>query len=169
MLKILVPIDGSRNSHFVVPHVIREFQKNKALEIHLLNIQPPFSWRIARFASKKTRDEFHRDQAEKALRKVRRALDGFGVRYSLHVEVGNKAKIITETARRLRCDHIVMSTARKNSLTRMLEDSTTNNVLELTSVPVELIAGDAVSRIERYGIPAGIGTILGLVFFAAAD
>ena len=169
MMKILVPIDGSRNSHFVVPHVIREFQKNRALEIHLLNIQPPFSWHISRFISKKTREQFHRDLAEKALWKVRRALDGFNVPYSLHVEVGNKAKLITETARRLHCDHIVMVTARKNSLTRMLEDSTTNQVLELTSVPVEVIAGDAASGLERYGIPAGISAILGLIFFAAAD
>ena len=169
MLKILVPIDGSRNSSFVVPHVIREFQKNRALEIHLLNIQPPFSWHISKFISKKTREQFHRDQADKALRKVRRALDGFNVPYSLHIEVGSKARLITETARRIRCDHIVMCTSRKNSLTRMLEDSTTNRVLELTSVPVQVIAGDAVSRLERYGIPAGIGTILGLVFFTTAD
>ena len=169
MLKILVPIDGSRNSHFVVPHVIREYQKNHALEIHLLNIQPPFSWHISRFINKKTREQFHRDQAEKALAKVRRALDGFNVPYSLHIEVGSKAKLITETARRLRCDHIVMVTARKNSLTRMLQDSTTNQVLELTPVPVEVIAGDAVSRLERYGIPVGISTILGLTLFAAAD
>ena len=169
MMKILVPIDGSRNSHFVVPHVIREFQKNRALEIHLLNIQPPFSWHISRFISKKTREQFHRDQAEKALQKARRALDGFDVPYTLHIEVGSKAKLITEMARRLRCDHIVMVAARKNSLTRMLEDSTTNEVLELTSVPVEVIAGDAVSRLERFGLPAGIGAALGLVFFAAAD
>ena len=72
-------------------------------------------------------------------------------------------------ARKLQCDHIVLSTARKNSLTRMLEDSTTNRVLELTSVPVEVIAGDAVSRLERYGLPAGIGALLALTFFAAAD
>ena len=169
MMKILVPIDGSRNSHFVVPHVIREFQKNRALQIHLLNIQPPFSWHISRFISKKTREQFHRDQAEKALQKARRALDGFDVPYTLHIEVGSKAKLITEMARRLRCDHIVMVTARKNSLTRMLEDSTTNEVLELTTVPVEVIAGDAVSRLERYGLPAGISAALGLVFFAAAD
>lgn len=169
MLRILVPIDGSRNSHFVVPHVIKEFQRNKAVEIHLLNIQPPFSWHISRFINKKTREQFHRDEADKALWKVRRAFDGFGVPYSLHVEVGNKAKLIAETARRLRCDHIIMSTARKNTLTRMLEDSTTNNVLELTSVPVELIAGDADSKLERYGVPAGIGTVLGLMFLSAAD
>ena len=62
-----------------------------------------------------------------------------------------------------------MSTARKNSLTRMLEASVTNRVLELTTVPVEVIAGDAVSKLERYGIPAGIGGTLGLLLLAAAD
>lgn len=170
MLKILVPIEGSRSSLFAVPHVIREFMKNRALEIHLLNIQPPLSWHIARFVSRKSREAFHREEAEKALRPVRRVLDNAGVAYTLHLETGSdKAKIITETARKLECDHIVMSTARKNSLTRMLEDSTTNKVLELTQVPVEVIAGDTVSRLERYGIPAGISAILGLMFFAAAD
>ena len=62
-----------------------------------------------------------------------------------------------------------MSTARKNSLTRMLEDSTTNKVLELTSVPVEVIAGGEVSGLERFGIPIGIGALLTLIFFTAAD
>ena len=169
MLKVLIPVDGSRNSNFAVPHVIREFMHNHALEIHLLNVQRPFSWHIARYFGKKSRDEFHLEQAQKALRPAMRALDGYGVRYSVHVEVGDKATLIAEMARKLECDHIVMSTARKNSLTRMLEDSTTNKVLELTSVPVEVIAGDVMPRIERYGIPAGIGAALGMLFFAAAD
>ena len=72
------------------------------------------------------------------------------------------------SANSLRCDHIVMSTARKNSLTRLVENSVTNKVLELTSVPVEVIAGDAVSKWERYGIPAGVGAALALML-AAAD
>lgn len=169
MLNILVPIEGSRSARFAVPHVIREYVKNHALKIHLLNVQPPLSWHIARFVSKKSRDDFHRDHAEKALRPAKRALDGYGVPYSVHIEVGDKATLITEAARRLECDHIVMSTARKNSLTRMLEDSTTNRVLELTQVPVEVIAGDAVSRAERYGIPAGIVGLLAWMYFAAAD
>ena len=75
----------------------------------------------------------------------------------------------SDAARRLHCDQIVMSTARKNSLTRLVENSVTNKVLELTDVPVEVIAGDAVSKLERYGIPAGIGTALALLFLAAAD
>ena len=39
-----------------------------------------------------------------------------------------------------------MGTARKNSLTRMFESSVTNRVLELTTVPVEVIAGDNQQR-----------------------
>ena len=169
MLKILVPVDGSRNSRFSAQHVIGEFMKNPALEIHLLNVQPPLSWHIARFVSKTSRAAYHSDQAETAMRPVMRLLDKSGVPYSQHSGVGDKAKLITDTAHRLQCDHIVMSTARKNSLTRMLEDSVTNRVLELTSIPVEVIAGDAVSRLERFGIPAGIGALLTFMVFAAAD
>lgn len=169
MLKILVPIDGSRNSRFAAQHIIREFLGNPGLEIHLLNVQAPLSWHVARFVSRKSREAWHRDEAEEAMRPVVQLLDRSGVPYSLHTEVGDKARMITETARRLQCDHIVMSTARKNSLTRMLEDSVTNRVLELTLIPVEVIAGDAVSKLERFGIPAGIGTLLAFMFLAAAD
>jgi YjbE family integral membrane protein len=169
MLKVLVPVDGSRNGQYAVRHVIKEFMKNTAMEVHLLNVQPPFSAHIARFASKKKREAYHLDEAEKALRPIRHMLDSSAVPYSVHVKVGNKAKVIAEAARSLHCDHIVMSTARKNSLTRMIEDSVTNKVLELTTVPVEVIAGDAISKVERYGIPAGIGAALALLALAAAD
>lgn len=169
MLKVLVPVDGSPNSQHAVRHIIGEFSRRPAMEVHLLNVQAPFSRHIAQFASRRNRDSFHRDEAEKALRPVRNMLDAAGVPYTTHMKVGRKAEVITETARRLHCDHIVMSTARKNSLTRMLEASVTNRVLELTSVPVEVIAGDAVSKVERYGVPAGIGGALALLALVAAD
>ena len=168
MLKILIPVDGSRNCQFAVKHVIKEFMNNTAMEIHLLNVQPPFSSYVARFVSRKSLRDYHRDEAEKVLSPIKQMLDGFSIPYSAHAELGERAKTITDTARRLRCEHIVMSTARKNSLTRLVENSVTNKVLELTSVPVEVIAGDEVSKWERYGIPAGIGTLLALML-AAAD
>lgn len=167
MLKILVPVDGSPNCRFAVKHVIKEFMNNTAMEIHLLNVQPPFSRDIARFVSGKSLHDHHRDEAEKALGPIRQMLDGFSIPYSVHAEVGERARSIAEAARRLHCDHIVMSTARKNSLTRMVENSVMNKVLTLTTVPVEVIAGDAVSKWERYGIPAAIGTAAALLMFAA--
>ena len=169
MSKILIPVDGSRNSQFAVQRIINRYRNDAGLDIHLLNIQPSFSSHVALFVSKKDRDAYHRDEGEKALRSVREMLDQQSVPYITHIEVGKKAKLITELARRLHCDQIVMSTARKNSLTRMIEDSVTNEVLELTTVPVEVIAGDAVSKTERYGIPATVGTALGLLVFAAVD
>jgi len=169
MLKVLIPVDGSPNCQFAVKHVIKQFMNNTAMETHLLNVQPPFNKDITRFVSRKSLQDHHHDQAEEALRPIRQMLDNFSIPYSVHIEVGEKAKCIADTARRLRCDQIVMSTARKNSLTRLVENSVTNKVIELTPVPVEVIAGDAVSRWERYGIPAGLGALLALLLSVAAD
>jgi nucleotide-binding universal stress UspA family protein len=168
MLKVLLPVDDSRNCQFAVKHVIKQFMNNTAMEIHLLNVQAPFRRDIVRFVSRKNLHDYHHDQAEKALRPIRQMLDNFGIPYSTHTVVGDRAKSIADTARRLGCDQIVMSTARKNSLTRLVENSVTNRVLELTPVPVEVIAGDAMSKWERYGIPAGLAALLALML-AAAD
>lgn len=167
MLKLLLPIDGSRNCRFGVRHVINQFMNNTAMEIHLLNVQAPFSRNISRFVSRKTLRDYHREQAEKALAPVKRMFDELSIPYAAHTVVGERAKSITDTARRLRCERIVMSTARKNSLTRLIENSVTNRVLESTTVPVEVIAGEEVSPWERYGIPAGLAALFALLLVAA--
>ena len=169
MLKILIPVDGRSNSLHAVRHAIHEFRKNAALEIHLLNVQAPLSNYIARFVSREDRDAYRRDQAELALLPARQMLDRLAVPYAAHVKLGEKASIIADLARRLGCDHIVMSTSRKNSLIRMIENSTTNQVIELTTVPVKIIAGDSASKLERYGVPAGVGAALASLFLAAGN
>ena len=167
MLRILVPVDGSPNCRHALQHVVREFMSNTAMEVHLLNVQTPFSQHIARFVSGRSRREFHLAQAEAALDPARNLLNQFRVPYAVHVELGDRAKTITDLARRLRCDQIVMSTARKNSLTRLVESSVTNRVLQLTTVSVKILAGDDVSKFERYGIPAALGAALAVLLVAA--
>ena len=169
MVKVLVPVDGSPNSMYAVRHVMQEFAKQRSIEIHILNVQAPLSRHVSQFVSRKNRASFHADEAVKAMLPARRALDDAGVPYTAHVETASKAQAIAATARSLGCDHIVMSTARKNSFTRMLEASVTNQVLELTTVPVAVIAGDSVSRLERYGIPAGVGGAIAFLMLATAD
>jgi YjbE family integral membrane protein len=167
MMKILIPIDGSASSLYAARHVAAELLRNPAMEIHLLGVQGRFSRHIAQFLNRKDLELFYREEAEKKLRTIRDLFDRQDIPYIAHVEIGHKAEIIASMAKRLGCHHIVMGTARKNSLTRMFEASVTNRVLELTTVPVEVIAGDAVSRLERYGIPAAIGA--GLVLLLAID
>jgi nucleotide-binding universal stress UspA family protein len=165
-MRVLVPSDGSPNSLHGVRHVVRSFLKNRDLEIHVLNVQPPFSKHVSDFTSRRARMEFHQEQAEKGLAPVRQALDRSGIPYTVHTEVGDKAVCIAEAARRLRCERIVMGTARKSSLIRWAEDSLTNQVIERTTVPVEVIAGDAPSSLESVGIPAGLGAGLLVLWMA---
>lgn len=169
MQRILVPVDGSPNSLYAVRHAVREFFNNSAVEIHLINVQQPFSRNVARFVSKKSIDHWHREEAEAALNPCRQLLEQYGVPYCAHRAKGAKAEAIVAAAKRLRCDLILMSTARKNSLTRMLEASVTNRVLELTPVPVEVIAGGAVSKLELYGLPTGIGAGIAALLILALD
>ncbi|MBA2723668.1 MAG: universal stress protein [Methylibium sp.] len=169
MLKILVPVDGSSNSQHAVRHVLREFRSNPAMDIHLLNVQPPFSRHITQWVDRKAVNEVHAEASEKALRPIRQMLDQAGAPYAVHLAVGEKATSIAKAAQQLRCDHIVIGTARKNSLIRTVEGSVTNEVIELTTVPVVAIAGDPASKAERYGIPAGIAGSLAWLVVAAAN
>lgn len=169
MLKVLVPVGGSSSSRQAVQYVIDEYRSNPALEIHLLNVQRPFSSHITQFIDSAVVSEAHQDASQEALRPIRQMLDSVGAPYSVHCAVGDSATSIAAAAEQLQCDHIVISSERKNSMIRAVEGSVTNKVLELTTVPVVAIAGDPASKLERYGIPAGVGAGLTWLVVAAAS
>lgn len=157
MPRILVPIAGTSNDRYAVQDVLKRCAADPATEVHLINVQTPFPGDIARFTSDKSRHDHHAERAEQALAPVRELLDERGIAHTVHTPVGDRAQLITDTARELSCDVIVMATTRKNSLTRLVENSVVDRVLELTTVPVAIVAGDAMSPWERYGIPTAIG------------
>lgn len=154
--RILLPMDASANSLQAVENVIARHAAGVALEVHLLHVRVPLSQYVARFLSRRDHQVYHRQEAERALAPARDMLNRSGVPYTDHVEFGDKAETIKAAAERLGVQQIVMGTARKNSITRVIEDSVTNRVLEIVEVPVEIVVGRAVSRVERFGLPAGM-------------
>ena len=167
MLKVLVPVDGSPNALLAVRSAISEYQRHHELELHLLNVQPRLSHHIARVVSRQDREAWLHDRAEAAMSSASAELQQAGVPCETHWVVGDRAAEICRAAVRLGVHHIVMGTARKNSLTRLLEDSVTNRVLEATPVPVEVVAGGTVSKWESWGLPAAaVGAGGGLLFLA---
>jgi YjbE family integral membrane protein len=168
MIKILLPVDGSANSLKAARHVVNRFLENRNMEVQLLHVRQPLSQHIARWVSARDRAAFHREAGEEALAPARELLGRFGVPHVCHVELGQRADTITRVANRLGVSEIVMGTARKNSLTRLLEDSVTLRVIETAQMPVEVVPGEAVSKIERFGVPAGAAGLIALLF-AAAD
>lgn len=165
MEKVLIPIDGSTNAEPALRHVVRRHVA-EPLEVHLLNVQAPFSRHVAQFVSNRTREAYHREQTVKALAPARALLARHSVPFAVHVRLGDKAQTIAEEAERLRCDRIVIATAHRGSLSRMLQASVASAVLERVGVPVEVIAGDRVPALERYGVPAGIGAAITMFLLA---
>jgi nucleotide-binding universal stress UspA family protein len=166
MLKVLVPVDGSTNALRAVRHTVSEFQRHHELEVHLLNVQPRLSRYLTRFLSRADRDAWQQEQAANAMAGAISLLTQANVPHQTHHATGDSATEICQAATRMNIHHIVMGRARKNSITRMLEDSVTNRVLEMTPVPVELVAGDAVSKWERWGVPAGAIGAAGVLILA---
>ena len=166
MLKILVPVDGSPNALHAVRHAIAEYRRDHELELHLFNAQPSLSRHVARFVARTDRESWHAERAQQAMAGATALLESAGVPHQVHWAVGDEADEICRAARDLGVHHIVMGTARKSSLTRMLEDSVTNKVLQATPVPVEVIAGDAVAAWERWGVPAAAAAAGGLLVLA---
>jgi nucleotide-binding universal stress UspA family protein len=136
------------------------------MEMHLLHVRTPFSRHVALFTSRRNRESYHREMAERALKSARALLNQHGIPHTVHVEVGDKAEIIDRLARRLHVDKIVMGTARKNSLTRLIEDSVSSKVLDTACAPVEIVVGQSVSQFERVGVLASVAAAL--VFIVAA-
>jgi YjbE family integral membrane protein len=168
MEKILVPIDGSPDADNALRHVIAQFLANPAKEIHVLNVQPSLSQHIARFAGSRERAAWHREQADQALTGARALLSQHGVPHAVHLKTGDAAQVIAQEAKRLKCHRIVMGTARTNPLTRAVQDSTTSRLIDSAPVPVEVVAGQAASRLQRWGIPAAAGGLIALLL-AAVD
>ncbi|HYC46521.1 MAG TPA: universal stress protein [Burkholderiales bacterium] len=161
-VKVLVPLDGTPNSLTAVHHVIDRYLAHHDLEVHLLHVRQPFSELVARFTSRGSRESYHWEAAQQALAPARELLFRHRIPHAAHVELGDRAAVIERIAEMLGVSHIVMGTARRSSLTRLLEDSVTHRVLERAKVPVEVVVGPAVSRLERAGIPAAVAALIAL-------
>jgi nucleotide-binding universal stress UspA family protein len=158
MLRVLIPVDDSPNSMAAVRHAVNCFVNGRPMEIHLLQVRKRLPQHVARFFGWRSRAAWHREQAEKTLAAARKMLEQSGIPYAAHVELAeDKARAIHNAARRFGADQILIGTARANTLTRMVRDSATNRLLDITQVPVEVVAGESVSRLERVGVPVSIG------------
>jgi YjbE family integral membrane protein len=166
--RVLIPVDGSDYALQAVELVAHRAALTPGLQVHLLHVRTPLSKHIAWFIPTANRESWHHDMADRALRGARELLSRQRIPCTEHVEVGPRAEVIAREASRLQADRIVIGTARKNSLTRLIEDSVSLKLLDTAPVPVEIVAGDSTSNLERVGVPAGIAAMLAVIITGAA-
>lgn len=138
MLRVLIPIDGSKNSLRTIRFVIGKAQLYKEpLEIHLLNVQHPFPGTIRGVSAQAKR--FHHDEGTKALAPARKLLDAAGVGYTHHIGVGDFGETIAQYVKNLKIQQLVMGTRGAGAVANMLLGSVATKVLHLVDVPILLV------------------------------
>ena len=167
MSNVLLPIDGSENSLAAVRKFIQEYRTDPTQHAILLNVQPRFHRHIAQFVGHQDITGYRNERAKAATQSAAKLLDQANVPYQAVMGVGPRAEVIVESAKRHECSRILLATARKNSLTRLFENSVTATLLETAPVPVEIVVGPYASRWERYGLPAGIGAAIAAMMLAS--
>lgn len=140
MRKALVPVDGSSNSDRAVRHVAALAEINPAMEIVLLNVQPPADdWEVRSFLKKEEIEAMEESRGGDALQSARALLDAAGVRHTPKVLIGPIAETIARTALEQNCDGIVMGTRGLGAVAGALLGSVTSRVIHLCDVPVTLV------------------------------
>ena len=164
MNKILIPVDDSSNSIMALKHAVNVYGKDRQTHFHICNVQPRIYRHIGRFISKQTINEWQAERAKNAAKLAADFLERAGVNFSFTYVAGDKGDALRDEAQRLDCNRIVIGTAKKNTLSRLFENSTTAKLLEISDIPVEVVTGRSLSTLERWGIPAvGAGAATALM------
>jgi YjbE family integral membrane protein len=167
MMRVLVPVDGSRHALQALRHVLTEARRaSDPRYVVLLNVQLLLPRHASRFLSASTRRSWRQERASKAMESAAEMLRQAGLSWQPVTATGDAAVAIAHCAQEYGVHKVVMGTDKKGALARFFKDSVTSRVMELSPVPVEIVAREEASALERFGIPAGIGAGLALLLLA---
>jgi len=160
MLKALVPVDGSSNSLCAVRHVIKLAQDREPLEVHVLNVQPPFRGDVTSFVAKEDVQGFHLDEGHKCLERARELLDQAGLHYTTHIYVGHAAQVIADVAKELGCDKVIMGTHGYGTVRQLLMGSISHEAIHQIDpgIPVTLVKDGYGLTVARHAPAAASAT-----------
>ena len=163
MNKVLIPVDESSNTLLALQHAVSTYGKDPKTEFHICNVQPRIYRHIGKFFSKTDIQEWQAERAYFSAKSAADFLTKAGVNFSFTYACGDKGEALRDEAMRLGCSRIVIGSAKRNTLSRLFENSTTAKLLEISDIPVEVVTGKTLPTLERWGIPAvgaGVATAL---------
>lgn len=142
MLKLLVPVDGSKSSARAVEHLIKKLGKTKdGAEIHLLNVQNqiPYGKRVSSVIGHDKLAQYYQEEGMAALKTALQKFNAAKLKCHYHIGVGVEAEVICQYAKEKGCDQIVMGTRGLGSVGNLVLGSVATKVIHLSSVPVLLV------------------------------
>ena len=135
--RILVPLDGSKLSEAVLPHV-EEIAKGLNCEIVLLHVVPlpvpVFDTPTSPFDHNLLRDQ--ENEAKRYLKEMCAKLELDEARVTYLVREGDVTQVILETAQDQQVDLIAISTHGRSGALRWLLGSVTDRIVRNSPIPV---------------------------------
>ena len=165
-MKILIPVDGSQAALAPLEHVARLARQGVRAEVLLVNVQPRLHRHIVRFTRRADRDSLRAERSRAAMADAIERLGAARVPFRAVTEVGRPAARIAAAARAQSVDEIVMGTGRHPLWLRWLNPSIAERLIELTDIPVTVLARGRAGTLERYAIPAGVAGLAALLIAA---
>ena len=142
MLKVLLPVDGSRsalNATRKLVDTMSWYREAPTIELCTVHLPLPRVPNMGQFVSQQMVQKYYDDESEAMLKPSRDLLDAAGIAYTVQRLVGPIAETIVERAKQAGSDMIYMGTRGMSALANMTMGSVTTRVLHLTHLPVVLI------------------------------
>jgi nucleotide-binding universal stress UspA family protein len=140
MLKLLIPVDGSKSAIHAVQYAVHMLPLVRDMEAHLLNVQEKIdSWEVRSHMDTAEISDLQRCRADEALKESVMALQAAGIKYHTHIGQGEVSATIANFAEKLGCHQIVMGTRGMGALEGLLMGSVSTKVLNRVKIPVTLV------------------------------
>ncbi len=140
MMKLLIPVDGSRSAIHAVQFAVQMLPMVCDLEAHLLNVQEKIdSWEVRSHMDTAEIADIQRCRADESLKEAIGVLQEAGVKHQTHIGQSEISATIAAFAEKLGCHQIVMGTRGMGALEGLLMGSVSTKVLNRVSIPVTLV------------------------------
>jgi nucleotide-binding universal stress UspA family protein len=165
-VKILIPVDASQAALAPVDHLAVLARRGVKVEALVLNVQRRFPQRIARFTRKADRDALRAERSRAAMAEAIERLSQAAVPFRAMTELGVPAERIAAVAERENVDEVMIGVGRHPAWLRWVNPSIAQAVMELTDIPVTVLARGRAGAFERFALPAGLAGIAALLYAA---
>jgi nucleotide-binding universal stress UspA family protein len=162
MKRVLIPVDGSAKSIEAVRAAVREGPGIVA-RVDLVNVQPLFNRHIGRWVAREQRESWRAERSGRALARAKTIVAMSGIECRTHAASGPVVPVVAGLARHLRSHEIVVGASRRGLLGRLLANSVSTQLLEVSPVPVRVIPAAPRPLVEALALPAGLGLIALLI------
>ena len=165
-MKILIPVDASQAALAPVDHVAALVRRGVKAEALVLNVQRRFPQHVARFTRKADRDDLRAERSRAAMAEAIERLSQAGVPFRAMTELGVPAERIAAAAERENVDEVMIGVGRHPAWLRWVNPSIAEGVMELTDIPVTVLARGRAGAFERFALPAGLAGLAALLYAA---